>query len=85
MNRVKVSTTVDADLLARARSARPGATTAELIHDALSALVARHKAATIDAAYASAYEVAPLNERDEWGSLEEFRAAVGASSRGANC
>ncbi len=78
MNRTRVSTTVDAELLDRARAASPAVTTAELIDDALSALVARYRAATIDAAYASAYEAAPLDEPDEWGSLEEFRAAVGS-------
>ncbi|MDA3035596.1 MAG: DUF2191 domain-containing protein [Actinomycetota bacterium] len=78
MNRTRVSTTVDAELLDRARAASPAVTTAELIDDALLALVARYRAAKIDAAYASAYEAAPLDEPDEWGSLEEFRAAVGS-------
>ena len=78
MPRVRVSTTVDEDLLARARSLRSGAPDAVLLDEALRALVARHRAAEIDAAYA-AYDTQPLSDPDEWGDLESFRAAAGAS------
>ena len=49
---------------------------AELIDEALAALLARHRAAEIDAAYAVAYAAHPIDEPDEWGDLESFRAAV---------
>jgi hypothetical protein len=49
-----------------------------LIDEALQALVARTRAAEIDAAYC-AYDRHPLDEPDEWGDLESFRHAAGAS------
>ena len=49
-----------------------------LVDEALAALVARLRAAEIDAAYA-AYDARPLDENDEWGDLASFRAAAGAS------
>lgn len=49
-----------------------------LIDEALSALVARHRAAELDAAYA-AYDPQPLDEPDDWGDLESFRSAARAS------
>jgi RecJ-like exonuclease len=78
MTRVRLSTTVDRDLLVRARQARAGTTDAALIDEALQALVARTRAAEIDAAYC-AYDRHPLDEPDEWGDLESFRHAAGAS------
>jgi len=78
MVRTRISTTVDADLLATARRVRAGASDARLIDDALAALVARYRAAEIDAAYA-VYDAQPLDAPDEWGSLAEFRRAAGAS------
>ena len=78
MARSRVSTTVDDELLRRARSLREGATDAALLDEALAALVARHRAAEIDAAYA-AYDAHPADEPDEWGDLAAFRSAAGAS------
>ena len=78
MPRARVSTTVDKDLLARARHARSTLTDAALLDEALEALVAQHRAAVIDASY-SAYDVHPLDENDEWGSLASFREAAAAS------
>jgi hypothetical protein len=78
MTRTRISTTVDAELLADARRARSGLADSELIDEALAALLARQRAAEIDAAYA-AYDAHPLDERDEWGDLASFRAAAGAS------
>lgn len=78
MARARISTTVDATLLATARAARAGLTDSALIDEALAALVARRRAAELDAAYA-AYDALPLDERDEWGDLASFRAAAGAS------
>ena len=78
MARTRISTTVDAALLAGARHARSGVPDSALIDEALAALLARQRAAEIDAAYA-AYDTHPLDERDEWGDLASFRAAAGAS------
>jgi hypothetical protein len=78
MTRVRVSTTVDGELLAKARSRRLGASDAVLLDEALRALLARHRAAEIDAAYA-VYDEHPLDEPDEWGDLQSFRAAAAAS------
>jgi hypothetical protein len=78
MPRTRISTTVDAELLATARRARSGVPDSVLIDEALSALLTRRRAAEIDAAYA-AYDAHPLDEPDEWGDLSSFRAAAGAS------
>ena len=51
MARIRVSTTVDGELLAQARGLRRGATDSALLDEALRALVARHRAGEIDAAY----------------------------------
>lgn len=76
--RARISTTVDSELLASARRARSGLADSALIDEALAALLARHREAEIDAAYA-AYDAHPLDEDDEWGDLASFRAAAGAS------
>ena len=78
MARVRVSTTVDEQLLTRARRARTGVADSALLDEALSALLARIRAAEIDAAYA-AYDDSPLDVRDEWGDLASF--ADGARRR----
>jgi hypothetical protein len=78
MARVRVSTTVDEVLLSRARGINPGVTDAAVIDGALEALLARHRASEIDAAY-SAYDTHPLDEPDEWGDLATFRDAAAAS------
>ena len=69
---------MDAELLEGARRVRSGVTDAALIDEALTALLARHRAAEIDASYA-AYDEHPLDEPDEWGDLESFRRAAAAS------
>ena len=78
MARVRVSTTVDEKLLAGARRARSGLADSALIDEALAALLARHRAAELDAAYA-AYDEVPLETSDEWGDVASFRRAAGAS------
>lgn len=78
MNRTRMSTTVDATLLAEARRLRSGINDATLIDEALAALLARHRAAEVDASYA-AYDEHPLDEPDEWGDLASFRRAAAAS------
>jgi len=78
MARTRISTTVDAELLATARRARSGLADSVLIDEALAALLTRQRAAELDAAYA-AYDAHPLEEGDEWGDLASFRAAASGS------
>lgn len=76
MARTRLSTTVDRDLLDHVRKTRPGATDAELIDEAMAALLAQHRAVQIDSTYVSAYADHPIDERDEWGDLASFHDAV---------
>ncbi|HEY5153844.1 MAG TPA: antitoxin MazE5 [Acidimicrobiales bacterium] len=78
MARVRVSTTVDGELLTRAREGSAGTTDAALLDEALRALLARSREGEIDAAYA-VYDEHPINEADEWGDLASFRKAAAAS------
>jgi len=78
MARVRVSTTVDAELLANARKLRSQLTDAALLDEALEALLTRYRSVEIDAAYA-VYGEHPLDEPDEWGDLASFREAAAAS------
>ncbi len=78
MARMRISTTVDAELLSSARRSRSGVSDSALIDEALGALLAHQRAAEIDAAY-GAYDTHPLDVEDEWGDLASFRAAAGAS------
>ena len=77
MSRTRLSTTVDAGLLERARRAS-GKPDSALVDEALAALLDRHRSAEVDASYA-AYDAHPLDEPDEWGDLASFRRAVAAS------
>ena len=79
MARVRVSTTVDQQLLADARPAMEPVNDAALIDEALRALLDQHREAEIDAAYAAAYDRHPIDEPDEWGDLASFRAAAAAT------
>lgn len=78
MARTRVSTTVDEGLLAEARRVTGAASDAALLDQALDALMAQHRRAEVDRAYA-AYDEHPLDETDEWGDLASFRAAAAAS------
>lgn len=78
MTRVRLSTTVDEQLLEGARRVHEGKPDSMVIDDALAALLARNRSAQVDAAYA-AYDEHPLDEQDEWGDLAAFREAAGAS------
>ena len=79
MSRIRVSTTVNGELLARARSLCAGIADAALLDEALTALVARHRAVEVDATYETAYRAHPLTEPDEWGDLASFREAAAAT------
>ncbi len=78
MNRTRLSTTVNAELLDTARNLRSGITDAALIDEALRTLLARHRSAEVDASYA-AYDEHPAGEPDEWGDLASWRRAAAAS------
>ena len=78
MARVRVSTTVDEQLLTSARRSRVGVADSVLIDEALAALLEQNRAAEVDEAY-SAYDEHPLDEGDEWGDLASFRQAAAAS------
>ena len=78
MARVRVSTTVDEQLLGEARRTHSELADSALIDEALAALLARHRAVEIDAAYAT-YDRSPLDTKDEWGDLASFRKAAGSS------
>jgi len=78
MSRVRVSTTVDEDLLRSARELLVGSTDAALLDEALGALVASYRRAEVDASY-RAYDDVPLDAPDEWGDLASFRGAAGLS------
>ncbi len=78
MARIRVSTTVDDALLTEAREVTAATSDAALLDQALAALLAQHRRAEVDVAYA-AYDEMPLDEPDEWGDLASFRTAAGAS------
>jgi Arc/MetJ family transcription regulator len=73
-----VSTTVDDELLSRAREATGAKSDAALLDKALNALLAQHRRAEVDRAYA-AYDEHPIDEADEWGDLASFHAAAAAT------
>ena len=78
MPRIRLSTTVDSELLTDARQLRSGLTDAALVDEALGALLAVNRAVALDASYA-AYDDHPLEEPDAWGDLASFRDAAAAS------
>jgi hypothetical protein len=52
---------------------------AELVDEALTALLGSYRAAEIDATYAVAYEAHPIGGEDDWGDLASFRSAASAT------
>lgn len=79
MARARISTTVDRTLLDDARRLHPGTTDAELVDDALTALLRSYRSAEIDAIYEAAYEAHPIDGEDDWGDLASFRNAAAAT------
>jgi hypothetical protein len=76
MARTRVSTTVDDELLQRARSLAGYTNDATLLDGALRAFVEQRRAAEIDAAYVAAYEKHPIDEPDDWGDLASWNDAA---------
>lgn len=72
MAKVRLSTTVDGELLSRARKLHAGPTDASLLEAALEALLRQHREAEIDRDYLRAYQEQPVETRDEWGGLTSF-------------
>ena len=79
MARTRISTTVDCDLLDDARRVHAGTTDAELVDEALAALLRSYRSAEIDDAYKVAYRDHPIDGEDEWGDLASFRDAAAAT------
>ena len=79
MAKTRVSTTVETDLLERARRVHGNHTDASLLEAALTAYLAQHREAEIDAAYAKAYAEHPMDEPDAWGDLASWTDAVRAA------
>ncbi len=79
MTRARISTTVDRTLLDDARRLHAGTTDAELVDDALTALLSSYRSAEVDAAYAAAYGTHPIDGEDDWGDLASFRRAASAT------
>lgn len=77
MPRVRISTTVDSELLTQARSLEHP-NDSSLVEEALRALIARHRAVVHDAAYA-AYERLPPESPDQWGDLASWRDAAAST------
>jgi hypothetical protein len=75
MPRIRVSTTVDDQLLASARRLQPRLPDSLLLDQALSALLALYREAEVDAAY-DVYDRLPLDAPDEWGDLASSRSAA---------
>jgi hypothetical protein len=78
MPRTRISTTVDSHLLDDARRVHAGTTDAELVDEALTALLRSYRSVEIDAAYEVAYQDHPIDDEDEWGDLASFRNAAAA-------
>ena len=68
MTRIRLSTTVDAELLDSARGLQVGSTDAALVDEALRALLVRHRSAEVDASY-TVYDEHPVDEPDAVGRL----------------
>jgi antitoxin MazE5 len=78
MSRVRISTTVDQQLLSDARRVGGHQPDSVLLDAALQSFLQRHRATELDEQY-RAYDEQPLNIPDDWGDLASFRDAAAAS------
>jgi len=78
MSRIRLSTTVDAQLLDSARRICSPCTDAALVDEALTVLLAAHRSAEVDAGY-TAYDQHPADQPDAWGDLASWCRAAGTS------
>lgn len=74
--KVRVSTTVDEQLLAAARAAGDHPTDASLLEAALTAYLETHRKAETDAAYTRAYAAHGVDEPDAWGDLASWHRVM---------
>ena len=77
MSRIRISTTVDEELLTAARRIE-NVPDSKLLDISLRTLLLEHRAAEIDAMY-RAYDKQPLSEGDEWGDLSTWHEAADSS------
>lgn len=77
MSRIRISTTVDEELLTAARRIE-NVPDSKLLDISLRALLSERRAAEIDAMY-RAYDEQPLSEDDEWGDLSTWHEAADSS------
>ena len=75
----QISTTVDSQLLAKARGTGSWSSDARMVYSALAALLTAYRSAEVDRAYAAAYGEHPIDEPDQWGDLASFRDAGSAT------
>ena len=81
MAKLRLSTTVDEELLTRARGLCPECTDASMIEDALEALLKAHRRAEIEDQDRRAYAEHPFDEPDEWGDLASWGEAARRTAR----
>jgi hypothetical protein len=81
MAKTRVSTTVDEDLLNRARAICPDCTDASMIEGALEALLKEHRRTEIEENDRRAYAQHPFDEPDEWGDLTSWGEAARRTAR----
>jgi len=77
--KVRLSTTVDEDVLRQARDVAGVGTDASMVERALRALIAQHRETEIDAAY-DTYLVLPPDTPDEWGDPVAFNDRAAGSA-----
>lgn len=81
MPRIRVSTTVDGELIEKARGYREGVKDADLLDEALGLLVAQERRIEIDRALTEGYTKHPVDEPDRWGVLPEWVDAMREASQ----
>lgn len=78
MARIRISTTVDDDLITRARRAHGAGTDSSLLEAALEALLREYRATEINQRYEQGYAQDQPSE-DDWGDVTTFLDAAGKS------
>lgn len=83
MSKVRISTTVDADLLGQARACLAGAKDAVVMERALGALIAQHREAEFDRRIDVGYGQVEYERPDAWGDLHTFLEAANVKQHAA--
>lgn len=81
MSKIRISTTVEPELMQRARACCGGAKDATVIEQALIALIADHRAAEIDHQLDLGYAQIEYERPDAWGDLPGFLDALNGVTR----